>query len=247
MNIVAEFVKMLDKSEYTVFFGGAGVSTESGLPDFRSQSGIYKNVLNAEMLLTPQYLTRKPEEFYKFYREYFMVKGIRPNNCHIALSELEKRSTIKAVITQNVDGLHQSAGSKNVIELHGTGNSFYCINCGKKYSFEAVDEMDLVPKCSCGGMIRPDVVLFTEGLDSIAIDKAASEIAKSDLLVVGGTSLTVYPAAGFIDCRNESSKLVVINKSETPSDYMADLLIREPIAQFFSEVLDYIENKDNSE
>lgn len=247
MNIVAEFVKMLDESEYTVFFGGAGVSTESGLPDFRSQSGIYKNVLNAEMLLTPQYLIRHPEEYYKFYREYFMVKGIKPNSCHITLSELEKEGAVKAVITQNVDGLHQSAGSKNVIELHGTGESFYCISCGKKYSFDAVDEMDLVPKCTCGGIIRPDVVLYTEGLDGKAIDKAVSEIAKSDLLIIGGTSLTVYPAAGFIDCRNENCNLVVINKDETPSDYTADLVIREPIAQFFTEVLDYIENRNNLE
>lgn len=230
-----QLADMIKSSNFTVFFGGAGVSTESGVPDFRSKNGIYSKHLGAESILTPGFMRHESEEFYRFYREYFMLKGIKPNACHRVLAEMEKRGQLKAVITQNVDGLHQDAGSEHVIELHGSGRHFYCTSCGASYTPEEVDEMPLVPKCTrCGALIRPDIVLYEEGLDHTAIRDAVTAISKADLLIIGGTSLTVYPAAGMIFYQKPSGKKVLINQSATGTDREAELVIRDPIAEVFA-------------
>ena len=224
--------EIIDGSDNIVFFGGAGVSTESGIPDFRSVDGLYNQKYDypPETILSHTFFMNKTEEFYKFYRDKLIVHGVQPNKAHIALAELEKKGKLKAVITQNIDGLHQMAGSKNVIELHGSTLRNFCMDCGKSYDINYIDNSKGVPRCECGGIIKPDVVLYEEMLDDNAITKAVKFISEADVLIIGGTSLNVYPAAGFINYF-KGSYLVIINKASTPADKQADLVINEPIGE----------------
>lgn len=228
----------IDQSGNIVFFGGAGVSTESGIPDFRSQDGLYSQeyAYPPETIVSHSFYMKKPEEFFRFYKNKMIVTGARPNAAHKALAKLEQQGKLKAVITQNIDGLHQMAGSREVLELHGSIHRNYCMRCGRFYGIEAVTGTEGVPRCSCGGMIKPDVVLYEEGLDQKVLQKAVDYIRNADVLIIGGTSLAVYPAAGLIDYY-EGSKLVLINKSDTARDAHADLVIREPIGQVFEKYL----------
>lgn len=224
--------KLLDQSHYAVFFGGAGVSTESGIPDFRSTDGLYhqKYPYPPETILSHSFFQHQTEEFYRFYREKMLFPEAKPNAAHLALAKLEEQGVLKAVITQNIDGLHQKAGSRNVLELHGSVYRNYCTRCGKFYGLETVLQSTGVPHCSCGGTLKPDVVLYEEPLDDSVIRKAVHHIRCADLLIIGGTSLNVYPAAGFIQYFR-GKHLVVINKSPTSADGQATLLFREPIGQ----------------
>lgn len=231
--------KWIEESQNIVFFGGAGVSTESGIPDFRSVDGLYsqKYKYPPETIVSHTFLTRRPEEFFEFYKEKMVapVLSAGPNEAHRRLASLEKEGKLKAIITQNIDGLHQAAGSKEVLELHGTIMKNYCSRCGKKYTVDAVMEAPGIPKCSCGGTIRPEVVLYEEGLDMDVMERSVDYISKADVLIVGGTSLVVYPAAG-LTRYYRGHKLVLINLSETSQDGAADLIIREPIGQVFSQI-----------
>ena len=233
-----ELKKVIDESNNIVFFGGAGVSTESGIPDFRSVDGLYNQKYDypPETILSHTFFMRKTEEFYKFYRDKMICTSAKPNNAHIALAKLEKAGKLKAVVTQNIDGLHQMAGSKNVYELHGSVLRNYCMKCKKFYGLEAITESTGIPKCTCGGIIKPDVVLYEEGLDDDTVGKAISAIARADVLIIGGTSLNVYPAAGFIRYF-QGSKIVLLNKSQTPFDNEADIIIRDPIGQVLKTVV----------
>lgn len=224
--------EIIDQSDNIVFFGGAGVSTESGIPDFRSVDGLYNQKYDypPETILSHTFFMNKTAEFFKFYRDKLIIKGVKPNKAHIALSELEKKGKLKAVITQNIDGLHQMAGSKTVIELHGSTLRNYCMNCGKSYGIDYIENSEGVPRCECGGLIKPDVVLYEEMLNDNAIRRAVDFISKADVLIIGGTSLNVYPAAGFVNYFN-GSHLVIINKASTPADKNADLVINEPIGE----------------
>lgn len=235
VDAVKELDHLIDQANRIVFFGGAGVSTESGVPDFRGGHGIYKQHIGAESILTPGFMRTYPDEFWAFYRHYFMLEGIKPNAAHKGLAALEKEGKLSAIITQNVDGLHQEAGSKNVIELHGNGNRFYCLRCSQEYSIDEVRGMDEIPHCHCGGDVRPDIVLYQESLDQFAITSAIDEIENCDLLIVGGTSLSVYPAAGLIRYQ-QRGKLVMINKTKTSSDAQADLRITKPIGEVFESI-----------
>ena len=234
-NNVEEFVKWIKNSDNIVFFGGAGVSTESGIPDFRSVDGLYnqKYKYPPETILSHSFYIRKPEEFFEFYRNKMLFPDAKPSTTHIKLAELEKSGKLKGVITQNIDGLHQKAGSSHVIELHGSVLRNYCERCGKFYGIDAIINSKGVPKCSCGGRIKPDVVLYEEGLDEKNIQEAVRLIKEADVLIVGGTSLGVYPAAGLIDYYR-GNKLVVINMSVTSQDKNADLVIQEPIGKVFA-------------
>ncbi len=227
-----ELKKIIADSDNIVFFGGAGVSTESGIPDFRSVDGLYNQKYDypPETILSHAFFMRKTEEFYKFYRDKMICTSAKPNHAHIALARLEETGKLKAVITQNIDGLHQMAGSKTVYELHGSVLRNYCMKCRKFYGLEAITQSTGIPKCSCGGTIKPDVVLYEEGLDEDTIEKSVRAIALADVLIIGGTSLNVYPAAGFIRYFN-GSKIILLNKSETAFDREADMVIREPIGQ----------------
>ena len=221
------------ESSYIVFFGGAGVSTESGVPDFRSVDGLYHQqyAYPPETILSHRFFRSKPEEFFRFYWKKMIPTGAKPNGAHKALAKLEQMGKLKAVITQNIDGLHQAAGSKEVLELHGSVHRNYCENCGRFYSLEELQQSgktEGVPRCYCGGIIKPDVVLYEESLDSGCITKTIQHIRKADMLIVGGTSLTVYPAAGFLDYFT-GEHLVVMNRDATSRDQAADLLIRTPI------------------
>lgn len=222
------------ESRNIVFFGGAGVSTESGIPDFRSVDGLYNQKYDEppETIISHSYFLRWPEKFYRFYREKMLYPDAEPNDCHLALARLEQDGKLKAVITQNIDGLHQKAGSKNVIELHGSTLRNYCMNCGKSYPVSYIVKADGVPRCSCGGMVKPDVVLYEESLHDGDMERAVSAIRKADLFIVGGTSLTVYPAAGLVEYYR-GNRLVLINKSPTPYDRYADLCISESIGKVF--------------
>lgn len=222
------------KSRSVVFFGGAGVSTRSGIPDFRSETGIYRAVSKygfaPEDILSHSFFLDHPDVFYQFYREQMLYLNARPNPAHMALAELERRGKLEAVVTQNIDGLHQQAGSINVLELHGSVLRNYCVECGASYGVEYVAGATGIPHCGrCGGLVRPDVVLYEEQLDETVIDKSVQAIAGADMLIVGGTSLNVYPAAGFVRYFG-GEHLVLINKSTTPFDADADLLIHEDIA-----------------
>ena len=230
---------MIDNSSNIVFFGGAGVSTESGVPDFRSVDGLYNQKWDypPERILSHSFFMTKPEEFYRFYREKMLIEDVKPNKAHLALAKLEEMGKLKAVVTQNIDGLHQMAGSKEVYELHGTVHDNYCMNCGKYFSFKDIMGMDLVPKCECGGIIKPDVVLYEEGLNSETIQKSVSAIMNADVLIIGGTSLEVYPAAGLVDYYH-GNKLVLINKSSTSRDNMANLVINDAIGEVLGRVVD---------
>ena len=224
--------KWIQESDNIVFFGGAGVSTESGIPDFRSVDGLYNQKYDypPETILSHSFFMRKTEEFYRFYRDKMLYEDVLPNKAHIALAKLEEMGKCKAVITQNIDGLHQAAGSKEVLELHGSVLRNYCMKCGKFHDMKYVKESDGIPRCECGGIIKPDVVLYEEGLDNITISKSVDYISKADVLIIAGTSLTVYPAAGLIDYYR-GNKLVLINKSATPKDGMANLIINEAVGE----------------
>lgn len=226
----------LSESENIVFFGGAGVSTESKIPDFRSTDGLYNQqyAYPPETILSHTFYMRRPEEFYRFYRNKMLFPDAEPNRAHKALAKLEQEGRLRAVITQNIDGLHQKAGSREVLELHGSVLRNYCTKCGKFYGLEAVLESEGVPRCICGGVIKPDVVLYEEGLDQHTLQKAVYYISNADVLIIGGTSLTVYPAAGLIDYYGEK-KLVLINKSVTPMDSRADLVISGPIGEILGD------------
>ncbi|WP_026509634.1 NAD-dependent protein deacylase [Butyrivibrio sp. LC3010] len=234
---IRELKELVDGSDNIVFFGGAGVSTESGVPDFRSEDGLYHQHYKypPEQMLSHSFYMRMPEEFFRFYKDKLLVKGIKPNKAHLKLAELEKQGKLKAVITQNIDGLHQAAGSKEVLELHGSVHRNYCERCGKFYDFDFMAECEGVPYCECGSRIKPDVVLYEEGLDMDVMSKAVNYIANADVLIIGGTSLVVYPAAGLIDYYR-GHKLVLINKQATTRDSQADLVIQGAIG----EVLDQI-------
>lgn len=227
----------IEESKNIVFFGGAGVSTESGIPDFRGVDGLYrqKYAWPPETILSHDFFIRKPEEFFRFYREKILITGAAPNPAHVKLAQWEAEGRLKAVITQNIDGLHQKAGSKRVYELHGSIHRNFCRRCGKSYTAEQLMDMEPVPKCSCGGTIKPDVVLYGESLDNGVMRASMEAIARSDLFIIGGTSLSVYPAAGLIDLY-EGKRLVLINKTPTQRDDLADLIIREPIGKVFSEL-----------
>lgn len=237
MSETAVLKQWVEESNNIVFFGGAGVSTESGIPDFRSVDGLYHQKYDypPETILSHTFFMRKTEEFYKFYHDKMLVSGAKPNAAHLKLAELEEKGKLKAVITQNIDGLHQLAGSKEVLELHGSVQRNYCMKCGKFFDFEYMKNSAGVPKCQCGGVIKPDVVLYEEGLDMNTMNKAINYIANADLLIIGGTSLVVYPAAGLVDYYR-GSKLVLVNLSETGRESGADLVIRDKIGNVFSQI-----------
>ena len=222
----------IQNSDNIVFFGGAGVSTESGIPDFRSADGIYnmKYKYPPETIVSHSFFMQHTSEFYTFYREKMLHPEAQPNKAHYALVQLEKQGKLKAIVTQNVDGLHHKAGSVNVLELHGSRSRYYCMDCGRVFPMEAVLEAADIPRCPCGGIIRPDVVLFEESLDQDVIAKSVKAISKADVLIVGGTSLNVYPAAGMIQNYN-GNMLILINKTETAYDRYASIVIREPIGE----------------
>lgn len=228
----ARLQEIIDDSENIVFFGGAGVSTESGIPDFRSADGIYHQQYrySPEQIVSHSFFMRNTEAFYEFYKEKMMFLEAKPNAAHLKLAQLEAEGKLKVVITQNIDGLHQAAGSKNVWELHGSIHRNYCRKCGKFYDASYVKNADGVPRCECGGLIKPDVVLYEEGLDSGVIEHSIRAICEADTLIIGGTSLVVYPAAGFIDYFR-GKHLVVINKSSTAKEVRAELTIAAPIGE----------------
>ncbi|MBE6716153.1 MAG: NAD-dependent protein deacylase [Ruminococcaceae bacterium] len=235
-SFIKEVRELMYSSRHAVFFGGAGVSTDSGIPDFRSSKGIYSDTSN-EYYLSRSCLYNEPEKFFDFYRKNMIFPNAKPNKTHIVLAELEKRGIIKAVVTQNIDGLHQAAGSKNVIELHGTVKRCYCMNCKREYDGSIINNGNHIPVCPvCGGMIRPDVTLYEENLDTLSLYGAKNHIEKTDLLIVGGTSLNVYPAAGFV-ADYLGAHLVIINLSPTPYDDKAEYVIREPLSQVFEKFL----------
>ena len=238
MDGVEQLKLWIGESDNIVFFGGAGVSTESGIPDFRSVDGLYNQQYDypPETIISHSFYRRNPEEFYRFYKNRMLFPDAAPNAAHLALARLEQSGKLRAVITQNIDGLHQAAGSKNVLELHGSVHRNYCTRCGKFYSLKEIMEMDCVPRCECGGIIKPDVVLYEEGLDQGVLQMAVSAIRNADVLIIGGTSLTVYPAAGLIDYY-QGNKLVLINKSVTPLDDRADLVISGKIGEVFSQIM----------
>ncbi len=237
MEKIEELQNIIDASGNIVFFGGAGVSTESGIPDFRSTDGLYNMHYKypPETILSHTFFMSKCEEFYDFYRDKMNPQGFEPNVTHRFLTKLEEKGKLKGIITQNIDGLHQKAGSKNVWELHGSTQRNYCMNCGKFYGPESVFETEGVPRCSCGGTIKPDVVLYEEGLDERTVSNAIALISNADVLIIGGTSLAVYPAAGFIRYFR-GSKLVLVNKSQTAYDSDADLLIHAGLGEVFSKI-----------
>lgn len=238
MKELEQLKAWIDESDNIVFFGGAGVSTESGIPDFRSVDGLYNQQYDypPETIISHSFYRRNPEEFYRFYKNKMLFPEAKPNAAHLALAKLEEMGKLRAVITQNIDGLHQAAGSKEVLELHGSVHRNYCTRCGEFFSLEDIIEMDGVPKCRCGGIIKPDVVLYEEGLDQSTLQKAVSYIRHADILIIGGTSLTVYPAAGLINYY-QGNKLVLINKDVTPVDNQADLVISGKIGEIFSQII----------
>ena len=223
---------IIEKTDNIVFFGGAGVSTESGIPDFRSVDGLYNQKYDypPETILSHTFYRRMPEEFFRFYRDKMLCLDAQPNAAHRKLAQWEEEGKLKAIVTQNIDGLHQKAGSRNVLELHGSVLRNYCERCHKFYDAEYILNSQGVPQCSCGGSVKPDVVLYEEGLDDTTISKSVRAIAEADVLIIGGTSLNVYPAAGFINYYH-GNKLVLINKSETPYDHEANLLIHDSIGK----------------
>ena len=236
MDKLSTLKSWIAESNRIVFFGGAGVSTESGIPDFRSVDGMYHQKFDypPETILSHSFFFSHTDYFYKFYREKMLVTDIEPNRAHIALARLEQQGKLTAVVTQNIDGLHQKAGSRQVYELHGSVHRNYCRKCRKFYSGEDLLQTTGVPKCTCGGVIKPDVVLYEESLDNDCIMGAIRAIAEADLLIVGGTSLTVYPAAGLIRYY-QGNRLVLINRDETPYDHEADLVFRESIGAVLEE------------
>jgi len=247
MSQIEELSNLILTSNNTVFFGGAGVSTESGIPDFRSENGLYKARQvyghSPEELLSHTFFKSKPELFFRYYKENLITRDARPNAAHIALAELEQAGRLEAVITQNIDGLHQAAGSRNVLELHGSNWRQYCMKCGTNYSLDYILRQEGVPKCEkCDGIVRPDVVLYEEGLDDAVVGAAIQAITNAELLIVGGTSLAVYPAAGLLRYFGGNT-LVLINKTETPADRSAELVIHDSIGKVLDGVMRFIKEK----
>lgn len=234
---IENFQKIYDNSDSIVFFGGAGVSTESGIPDFRSQDGLYSQQWKypPETIISRSFFDANPVEFYQFYREKLIIKNIEPNTAHFQLAKMEEKGKLKAVVTQNIDGLHQKAGSRNVFELHGSTLRNFCMDCGAEYGIDFIAESenspDKLPRCAkCGGLVKPDVVLYEESLDQNVINGAVNAIKNADTLIIGGTSLVVYPAAGLIDYFR-GKNIVLINKSATAGDARANLVIHESIGK----------------
>lgn len=229
--------RWIDESGAIVFFGGAGVSTESGIPDFRSVDGLYnqKYAWPPEEILSRTFFDARPEEFYRFYRDKMLCLDAQPNAAHKKLAELERAGKLRSVVTQNIDGLHQKAGSQRVWELHGSVHRNYCMKCRKPYAVADVKDGQGVPRCSCGGTVKPDVVLYEESLDSDTLEGAVMDLRSADLLIIGGTSLAVYPAAGLINYYR-GTRLVLINKSATPYDSRADLSINAPIGEVLGQI-----------
>jgi len=227
----------IDDSSRIVFFGGAGVSTESGIPDFRSVDGLYHQKYDypPEEILSRTFFDRRPEEFYRFYRDKMICPDAKPNAAHEKLAELEAKGKLRSVVTQNIDGLHTFAGSKRVWELHGSVHRNRCMDCGRPYGLDRIRESRGVPRCTCGGVIKPDVVLYEEALDSYVMEQALRDIQNADMLIIGGTSLAVYPAAGLIRYY-QGKRLVLINKSVTPYDSHADLILHEPIGAVLGQI-----------
>ena len=237
MDAMQQLKKIIKETDNIVFFGGAGVSTESGIPDFRSVDGLYNQKYDypPETILSHTFYRHHTDEFYRFYRDKMLCVTARPNKAHLKLAEWEKTGKLKAIVTQNIDGLHQAAGSKKVLELHGSVLRNYCEDCHKFYGVEHILQSKGIPRCECGGSIKPDVVLYEEGLDNEVISEAVSYISNADVLIIGGTSLAVYPAAGLIDYYR-GNKLILINKTATPRDGMADLVIQGSIGEIFSQI-----------
>lgn len=237
MGKTEELQKLVNESGSIVFFGGAGVSTESGIPDFRSVDGLYNQKYDypPETILSHDFLLEHPAEFYKFYRDKLVCPDARPNACHVKLAEMERKGRLRSVITQNIDGLHQAAGSRTVHELHGSVKRNYCVKCCKRYKPEEVPPYTDYPRCTCGGMIRPDVVMYGEMLDDDVVDAAIHDLRTADMLIIAGTSLSVYPAAGLIRYFR-GKHLVIVNKTETGADSSCDLVIREPVGEVFSKL-----------
>ncbi len=234
---IRELKELVDGSDNIVFFGGAGVSTESGIPDFRSTDGLYHQQWRypPETILSHTFYERDPEEFFRFYRAKLLAPDAKPNAAHRKLAELERQGKLKAVITQNIDGLHQAAGSKEVLELHGSVLRNYCQRCGRLYGMDFMLHSEGVPHCSCGGCVKPDVVLYEEGLDQDLLERAVQYISEADMLIIGGTSLNVYPAAGLINYYR-GRKLVLLNRTAVARDLAADLVITEPIGEVLSQI-----------
>ncbi len=233
---IMQLKKWIDESDNVVFFGGAGVSTESGIPDFRSVDGLYNQKWKypPETILSHSFFVKYPEEYYRFHREKLVIDGVKPNAAHLKLAELEQAGKLRAVVTQNIDGLHQAAGSKKVLELHGSILRSYCSACGRPYPADKMNHGEGVPRCACGGVIRPDIVLYEEPLDDAVVSEAIRVISGAEVLIIGGTSLNVYPAAGLINYYR-GNKLALVNLSETPYDDEADLVIHEKIGKVFSQ------------
>lgn len=229
--------EIIDASRRVVFFGGAGVSTESGIPDFRSVDGLYNQTYAypPETILSRTFFELHPKEFFRFYRDKMLILDAKPNKAHLKLAEMEKKGKLSAVVTQNIDGLHQRAGSKNVFELHGSVYRNYCMDCGKFYPPEYILNSRDIPRCECGGVIKPDVVLYEEGLDNATVTGALREISAADTLIVAGTSLSVYPAAGFLDYFR-GRELVLINRDPTPADHRASLVIHDKVGKILSDI-----------
>ncbi len=238
MDKIQELQRIIDEHDNIVFFGGAGVSTESGIPDFRSVDGLYNQKYDypPETMLSHSFFVRHTEEFFKFYKDKVLALGAKPNAAHYKLAELEKKGKLKAVITQNIDGLHQAAGSKNVLELHGSVHRNYCTKCGRFFDGQYIASSKGIPRCDkCDSVIKPDVVLYEEGLNNQTISDAVNAIRNAQVIIVGGTSLVVYPAAGLIDYFNGDT-IVLINKGATSRDNMADLLITQPIGKVMEQI-----------
>ena len=242
MDTIEKFLEMIETSDNIVFFGGAGVSTESGIPDFRSVDGLYNQKYDypPETILSHSFYINKTEEFYRFYRDKMICPDAKPNITHLKLAELEQAGKLKAVVTQNIDGLHQAAGSKRVLELHGSVHRNYCRKCGKGFPAEYILKTTTkIPLCDkCSGELKPDVVLYEEGLDQQTLEDSVFYISHADMLIIGGTSLAVYPAAGLIDYYR-GNKLVLINKSTTPMDKKAELVIQAGLGEVFEKIPDY--------
>lgn len=237
MSTPEQLQNVIDNSRRIVFFGGAGVSTESGIPDFRSVDGLYNQKYDypPEQILSHTFFMHNTEEFYRFYRDKMLCLDKKPNKAHLKLAELERAGKLTAVVTQNIDGLHQAAGSKKVYELHGSVLRNYCMKCGKFYSAEYIKNSNGIPKCECGGVIKPDVVLYEEGLDDSTVTEALRAIQTADTLIIAGTSLTVYPAAGFISYF-KGDNIVLINRDETPFDSKADLVFHEKVGELLDKI-----------
>lgn len=246
LSLPRQLAQLIGQSRRAVFFGGAGVSCESGIPDFRSQDGLYRQkwAYPPETILSHSFFFRRTEEFFRFYREKMLFPQARPNDAHRALAKLEETGLLSAVITQNIDGLHQAAGSRKVIELHGSVHRNFCMKCRKSFLLEEIISQAGVPRCPCGGIIKPDVVLYEEQLPPQAMEEALWEIEQADLLIIGGTSLSVYPAAGFVS--DFKGRLAIINLSPTPLDHQADLCIPAPIGKTMAAVLEILTEKENT-